>query len=380
MSGNAAWAGVRRALAIRLDNVGDVVMLGPSLRLLRRGLPDAHIMLMATPGGSQVAPMLPWVDDVMVERALWQDISGAWPLDPQRELALVERVRQGAFDAAFIFTSFAQSPYPPAYVCYLAGVPLRVGQSREFGGGLLTHWINPLGDDLHQVDRNLRLVRESGLPLPSEDEGDTWLELAVPADAHVSAARVLTAAGVDPAAPFIAVAPGASAAARRYPPERYAQVIDLLSACAHPLTGRPLPVVLLGSSREAELAALVMAATHGPAVSLVGQSSLVELAALVERCELLIANNSGPMHLADAFRRPVVVLYSGTEYESQWRPRHTPVRLLRRATDCSPCYAFRCPLEGSRHMACLDIEPDEVVAAAMELLDVVSRGSEECVS
>jgi ADP-heptose:LPS heptosyltransferase len=179
---------------------------------------------------------------------------------------------------------------------------------------------------------------------------------------------MLREAGMDPAAPFIAVAPGASAAARRYAPERYARVIDQLSACDHPLIGRPLPVVLLGSVRETELADSIIGASQGRATSLVGRSSLLELAALVERSALLIGNNSGPMHFADAFRRPVVALYSGTEYESQWQPRHAPVRLLRRATDCSPCHAFRCPLEGAAHMACLDIEPEEVVAAAIALL------------
>src|SRR4051812_41823740 len=100
-----SWRDVRRILAVRLDNVGDMVMLGPALRTLREALPGAHITLMASPAGSQVAPLLPWVDDVLTLRAVWQDASGNMPLDPERERELIETIRDRAFDAVVIFTS-----------------------------------------------------------------------------------------------------------------------------------------------------------------------------------------------------------------------------------------------------------------------------------
>lgn len=65
-------------------------------------------------------------------------------------------------------------------------------------------------------------------------------------------------------------------------------------------------------------------------------------------------------------------MFAGTEYESQWRPRHTLSRLLRRPTPCSPCYAFTCPYQ----LECLDISPEEVVAAGLELLKVKSQKKE----
>ncbi len=70
------------------------------------------------------------------------------------------------------------------------------------------------------------------------------------------------------------------------------------------------------------------------------------------------------MHMGDAFGVPMVILYSGTELEEQWRPRRAPTRLLRRPTPCSPCYAFECPYQ----MECLDIPPAEVAAAVRTLL------------
>ena len=79
---------------------------------------------------------------------------------------------------------------------------------------------------------------------------------------------------------------------------------------------------------------------------------------------LSLTNNTSTMHIADACGTPSVVLYSGTELESQWRPRNAPHRLLRRAVPCSPCYAFTCP----SGLECLDVPPEEVVRAGLELL------------
>ncbi len=103
---------------------------------------------------------------------------------------------------------------------------------------------------------------------------------------------------------------------------------------------------------------------HERMVALVGQTSVAELAAVINRAALVIANNSGPLHMADALGRPMVIMYSGTEWESQWRPRSAPATLMRRETACSPCFAFRCPY----NMECLDFEPEAVVAEALKML------------
>lgn len=349
------WQEVQRILAIRLDNIGDVVMLGPALRTLQAHLPKAQITLMASPAGSQVRPLLPWVQDVLVQRVVWQDASGAMPLDPTREQALVETIRAYDFDAAVIFTSFSQSPYPPAYLCYLAGIPLRLGQSKEFGGSLLSQWVKPLPDSTHQVDRNLFLLESAGLPSTGHH-----LELDLPPDIQAQGDRLLQNIGVDPQQPFIVLAPGASCAARRYNADRYAEVAQRLTA----ETG--WPIMIVGSDRERELFAPILATNQtGSIFSLVGQTSIPQLAAVIGRSALVVANDSGPMHIADALLRPMVILYSGTELESQWQPRTAPTQLLRRPTDCSPCYSFRCPYD----MECLDIPATEVVATCLQLLE-----------
>ncbi|MFB2879381.1 glycosyltransferase family 9 protein [Floridanema aerugineum] len=346
------WQNARRILVIRLDNIGDVVMLSPALRILHSHLPNASITLMASPAGSQVAPLLPGVDRVIVQRVVWQDASWVMPLAPAREESLIAKIEAENFDAALIFTSFSQSPYPPAYICYLAGIPLRIGQSKEFGGSVLSQWVKPLPDGCHQVDRNLFLLESAGF-IP---EG-RHLELAVTEEMQKNGDRLLLNVDLTPNQPFIILAPGASCAARRYDIQRFATVASMLAAESK------LKVVVVGSDRETDLFKPIL--NNRNIVSLVGKTSIPELAAIVKRSSLVIANNSGTMHIADAFLKPMVVLYSGTELESQWQPRNAPTKLLRRFTECSPCYGFECPYQ----MECLDISPDEVVREAVKLLE-----------
>ena len=124
------WAEARRLLVMRLDNIGDVVMTGPVLRALKENLPEASITLMASPAGSKAASLLPWVDEVLTWRVLWQDL-GRLSFDPGREMEMIETLREGSHDAAIILTSFKQTPHAAGYACYLAGIPLRLGESKE---------------------------------------------------------------------------------------------------------------------------------------------------------------------------------------------------------------------------------------------------------
>ncbi|MBF6599139.1 MAG: glycosyltransferase family 9 protein [Dehalococcoidia bacterium] len=348
------WLDARRLLVVRLDNVGDLVLLSPALRALREALPAAEITLLATPAGSQVAPLLPWVDDVISRSVVWQDASGSMAFDPAREQALIKTLRARRFGAALIFTSFSQSPLPPAYVCYLAGIALRAGESKEFGGSVLSHAARSMPDDTHQAERNLQLIESVGFAVRRRD-----LELRVPSLALADADILLHRHGVDPRAPFVLLAPGASCAARRYDAARFADAARIVAEQSG------LPVVVAGSERERLLADQIVARMAGARVaSIAGETTIPELAAVIGRSALVLANDSGPMHIADALRRPMVILFSGTELERQWEPRSAPAVLLRRETPCSPCYGFTCPYE----MQCLDIAPAEVAAAALRLL------------
>jgi len=137
-------AAVRRLLAVCLEESGLLRDLEPALQLLRRGLPDARLALLvpcdsgqagqAEAGCADLAAALPQVQEILY----YPDDRDARAL-----IDLVAEVRRQHFDAALIFTRAQVSPYLAAYVCYLAGVPVRLGQSCEFGGGVLSHRFPP---------------------------------------------------------------------------------------------------------------------------------------------------------------------------------------------------------------------------------------------
>lgn len=348
---DSSWAATRNLLLVRPDNIGDVVLLSAAMRTLRENLPETRLTLLASPAGAQARPLLPWLDDMIVWRVLWQDL-GQLSMDPAREMELVERLGAYGFDGAIIFTSFSQSPHGAAYACYLAGVPLRLGESKEFGGGLLSTEVRNLPDDLYQGERGLQLLEAVGFEV-----SDRRPRVEIPEDARQKARWLLSRLGIGHRHPYLVVQPGASCQARRYPLDRFAAVARLLWR----RTG--WPVVLTGSAKEAQDLETIASGSSG-VVSLAGQTQVEELAGVVEGAELVLCNDSLPMHLATALDVPSLVTFSGTDLESQWRSPYTPTRLLRRETACSPCYRMECPF----HLECLEISPREVVDVAEGML------------
>ncbi len=344
-----SWRSVQNLLVMRLDNIGDVIMTSPVLQAIKEALPQAQVTLMASPAGSQVAPLLPWVDQVLTWRVLWQDL-GQLAFDPEREWQLIQTLKRYHFDAAIILTSFSQSPHPAGFVCAMAGIPLRLGESKETDRHTLTHAVPPAPDDLHQVDRNLHLIESIGFPVRNR-----YLSLSLP-DASPDLVR----------SPYLLLNPWTSCPSRNYPVERFAVVADRLNR----VTG--WPVVVTGMEKDRDRSQFLFRYLGDRAINLIGQTSLMELVRLVAQANLVLTNNTSVMHVADAIQTPLVVLFAGTEQESQWSPRHTQFRLLRRSTVCSPCYAFDCPYQ----LQCLDISPETVVAAALELLQ--PQGGEAC--
>lgn len=150
-----------RVLAVSPSTPAEVVLIGPALRSLRHGCPSAVIHLAVPPRMAPVAKMLPFFDKLVEIPHLSR---------PEYGLAL----ESGPYDAAIIFTGEGRSPYPDAYGCYLAGVPVRVGLSSEFGGSILSHWVRPV-PGAHPVERHLALVTSIGVPAT-----ERRLELNVP--------------------------------------------------------------------------------------------------------------------------------------------------------------------------------------------------------
>jgi ADP-heptose:LPS heptosyltransferase len=343
-----AWGALEHLLVVRPDNLGDVLLAGPAIAALRAAAPLARIDLLASPAGAQAAKLLPDLDDTVVASVSWQQI--ATTAEPP-DTALVAELTQRRYDAAVVLTSFSQSPWPAGYALQRAGVPVRAGTSKEFGGTGLTHWVPAPDDDLHQVDRALYILGRLGVALPTSPP---TLHAAVPAQSRADAHTALAAAGLAPDEPYAVVLPGASCSARRWPADRF-------RAAATQLAEKGLPVAVSGPVAEQELVDAVTSDGTAGVVGLAGALDVPGLAGLLAGAAVAVTNNSGGMHLADAVGTPVVALFSGTEDEGQFRPRSVPAEVLRVPTWCSPCRQFRCPFG----LECLDLAPQTVVAAAL---------------
>ncbi|GAB1541732.1 hypothetical protein NUACC21_44040 [Scytonema sp. NUACC21] len=134
------WQNVQNLLVIRGGSSRNPAPIVPTLQQLRESLPSSSITLMVSSHTSELDSHLPWVDEVFVYEGL-----GTKFTDAERELALISKLCQCAFDAAVICTAPGESPYPLAYICYLAEIPIRIGHSQEFGGGVLSKWIEDKG-------------------------------------------------------------------------------------------------------------------------------------------------------------------------------------------------------------------------------------------
>src|SRR5690348_13853571 len=241
------WRAARNVLLVRLDNLGDVLLTTPAFHAVKSSLLEARLTLLASTVGAQVAALDPDIDDVIVYQAPWMDPWHRLPQDSEREQAMISLLKECQFDGAIIFTSFRQSSLPAAYLCYLAGIPLRAAASIDGPGSLLTTRHKHPERMMHEVERGLDLVGALGFPTTP-----TPLVLAVP-DAARDAVAHLTDAPHD-AGPLVVIHPGCSMPARTYAWDRYAAVATRL---VEQLGAR---VYVTGAADEADLVERVVGA------------------------------------------------------------------------------------------------------------------------
>lgn len=352
------WQDARRVLAIRLDNLGDVLVTTPAIHAIRESLPAARLTLLASPVGSQAGRYNRDIDEVITWSAPWMDPWHELPQDPEREQEMIARLASERFDGAIIFTSFRQSSLPAAYLCYLAGIPLRAAASIDGPGSLLTTRHKHAERMMHEVERGLDLVGALGM---ATDDRDLVLDL--PKTAFAEARALLRTLSRATGGPLVVVHPGCSMPARTYPWEMFADVVTQL------VRETDATVLLTGVPSEAPLAHRVRervgVGERDRVVVVAGQLSFAGFAALIAVADLTITNNTGPMHVAAATKTPVVALFALTNPPEQWGPWRVPHRQLYHDVPCRICYSRVCPYA----QECLTlVSPDIVVAASMELL------------
>jgi heptosyltransferase II len=325
-----------RILVIRYSALGDVVLATSVLEPLRARFPDARIEWVTD---GLYAPLLEGIPEIaQVHRIAREGVDAP--------LALAARLR-GRYDVVVDLQNKVKSA-----IVARAAAPLRTAFRRR---SALRAVLSVFGSDPPLVRAHAtRLYAEALAPFGIEAPGPLKVNLSP--QARGLAADALQ--GVD--APAVAIAPGARWATKRWSPERFAAVADALAADG-------MAIVLCGGPADRDAFATFRAACRAPVAADLSFLPIDALAAAIARLQLLIACDSGPVHLATAVGTPVLALFGPTS-AARWGPP-APGRALSLGLACSPCSNHGGDYCPAGHHRCLaDLAPEAVLAAARELL------------
>jgi len=262
-------------------------------------------------------------------------------------------LKSGRFRRAIILPN----SFRAAMVAYAAGIGERWGYSSDARGILLTHGIRRDRERGHQLDDYSALLAAINAPRVV-DEIPT---IKIPVHIREKARKRLRGAGVYLDRPLFGLhAGGLYGRAKHWGDERYGEVAERLLDDGY-------SVVLLTSPGE-RAQAEVIADQYGEIPVVGGEGDVLQLAAAISHCSVIVTNDSGPLHLAAALAVPSVSIFGPTDPGRTVIPGAT--RVVRKDVSCSPCYERECPLRDHRCMT--EISVDEVYAAAVGLLQEVA--------
>lgn len=321
---------VRRILLVRVDLLGDTVLLTAAVRAMRRGYPNATLDVLVLPGTAGVLAGDPDISHILTcDPFRWLTPTN-WPaLATWRDLAsTLAHLRRPRYDLVVSVCGDTAS-----ILTRLTGARRRVGYAAESYDHFMTHPV-PGGryqEPKHEVRYVLDLAAAAGGIVTPED-ARPWLTV-LPGEREQLAARLRTErARLGVTGPIIAIHPGArNGRAKRWPMGHYAQLANRLFEQLDAL------IVLTGSPNEAGLADAVLRSVRVPVVDLTGRTTLPELVALLAESDVVVTGDSGPMHIACAVGTAVVAIHGPTD-PGQSGPTDPNAIVLRQQVWCSPCY------------------------------------------
>ncbi len=337
---------MKRILVIKLRYIGDVLLATPVLHALRKRFPGAHLAMAVNRGTEDVLKWNPDLNEVLVvERGGLAE-----------QVRFLRAVRRRGFDCVIDLTDGDRS----AVLARCSAAPIRIGLNEEhrWRGLLYTTVVQPGPATAHRVERDLEAVRPLGIqpkawPLvlqtsPQDDEDAARLLKEMAGESAFGGAKRL-----------VMLQPGARYWFKAWPAERFADLAGRLAEKYGCL------MVIGGDARERDLAEAIRAGARTSVVSLAGQLTLLQYAAVLRRCALFVGNDNGPMHMAAALGVPVVALF-GPSNPAEWGPRGARVEVLYKGLDCRRCFHPTCTRGEENCMRQITVE--DVWRAAGRLL------------
>jgi heptosyltransferase I len=329
-----------RILIIKPSALGDIVHTLPILNLLRLRWPHAHIAWLVTPAFAGLLEGHPQLDEMI--RFERRRFGAGWrsPAAAVGFARFVYNLRQKKFDLVIDLQGLFRS----GWLAWATGAPVRVGfaDARELGWAFYTNFVEVRPGEQHALERYLSITDALGCGRdPVVFQFPPSKPLAQPIEE-----------------PYAVLLPGTNWETKRWPIESFAKIVK-------PLRDRfGLRTVLAGATDAKELAARIGQLTgNDQLIDLTCKTSLPQLVSLLAGASLVVANDSGPMHIASALNRPLVTMFGPTNpiRTGPYRRMDTVVRL---DIICSPCYSRRCS-----HQSCLRwLESGMVLEAVAEQL------------
>lgn len=336
------------SIVIRCPNwIGDAVMATPIFAHVKRLFPNARITAVADQSIAQLLEDIPGIDE-------WMAFSRTGEHKSNEHRRILKELAARHFDLGILLTRSFSS----AWMFWKAGVRWRVGFSDHFRRLLLNIPLPLPKGHQHDVYTYLELLRPFG-PI---NDANSKLTLALKPIESERIQSALKAHGWRAEQKLIVLNPGAAyGSAKCWPKEYFHEVAVRLSQEPN------LFCVFIGDTKTAPLVEDILSLrSHtlpDTVISLAGKTSLRDLMALLALADCVVTNDSGPMHIAAAFRRPIVALFGSTDpiRTGPWNAG----KVLYAHVACSPCFLRTCP----KNFQCMrSIQPHDVISAVFKLL------------
>ena len=323
LDNSVPFPNINKILVVRVDGIGDLLNSTPAIALLRENYPSAEITVLARPLNASVLTGNPDVDRILVYDRDGKHRGFFAQFQFYREL------RREQFQLVVAMQTAMWSHL----VAFLSGAPYRLGRYQKRLRSTLTHaWRGKYSKgETHEVDRNLELV---GLICNGKSNRELIFRLS--SDEIASAKARLTSWGISGDSFLIGIHPGGSSFDKRWPEKQYAELADRL---AHHYNAT---ILLLRGPGEEALTGNIQEAMQSAAIAHAPET-IRELGALLSCCDLVVCNDSGPMHLAAAVDVPTVAIFGPTDHVA-WHPLSENASIVRRDMPCWPCSAHKCKI------------------------------------
>jgi len=331
-------SGIKRILIRGVNWVGDTILTYPTVQGLKTLFPNSFVAILVPSHLTDLWKTFPYVDEIITFHkkggfgSLWEDFN------------LSRSVKKKGFDLALILPRSFRS----AFQIYLARIPIRIGYKDEGRSPFLTYGI-PREDKvlrIHRVHYYRKLIEPLGRVEDSlspriflRGEDRNWAE------------ETLRDLGLLDGRDLIGINPGATyGLAKCWEPSRFGELVKRLSK------KWKASLLIFGKRGEQAIAKEILQSLEEGGVDLTGRTHLLQLAALLERCRLLVTNDTGTMHVSTAVGTPVVALFGSTDVltTGPWGEGHV---VIRKEVPCSPCLKRVCPTD---HRCMKLIAVDEV--------------------